>query len=224
MSTRWFVVVALALVARLAGAAPVLSEEAPLREPSTGVRFDPHPQVAGTTFQCLGTGLRKVFLFEVYAVTYCLEPAQVKKLDAYVDQKYPGFVGEPLVKALRSDPGFYGRLALSPGDHLVLMHAVRDFSRRKMGEAFRDSLKSVLSPEKINTLIAAIPADVKDGDDVRIYRVGDELTIDIAGRKNTIVDAEIAEKLWDVWLSGKSVTPALRRTIAERAAARVGRE
>lgn len=193
----------------------------PLVEPDTGLSFDPAPVVEGRAFECLGTGLREVFVFRIYALAFCVEPKAREALDAYVRETFPSTRGRELASALRKDAGFYGRLAQAPGDRLVVLRVVRDFSREKMGEAFGSSLRHVLAPDRLDRLIAAIPADAKEGDVVRIHSHGSRLTIDMAGRRGLVDDDEIVLRLWDVWLSNRSVTPGLRRSLAERAAERV---
>lgn len=210
---------ALALLALLVSSVPAPASAQKVKDDSTGISFDVKQQIAGVDYTCLGAGVRKIVVFKAYAVTFCLEQAIAEKtVRAYVEKKYPKLQGEDLVDALEDDPGFYEHLALAPGDKLVIMRVVRDVSRDKVANAFRDSLSDILPKEKVDKLIATIPGDIPDGKSALLYSKGNSLTIDIAGEGKTIDDADIAKKLWWVWLGPSGVSPSLKDSIAERAA------
>lgn len=203
-------------------ALPLLGAAAPLVEPSTGVQFTEEQEAGGKAFECLGTGVRKVFFVKAYAVAFCLEGDKADQIvDGYLAKAHAGESGPGLAKALKADGDFYRQLGQdAAADRLVVMKVTRDLSREQLSSAFRDSLSKVLPAPKVEKLIATIPSDVQKGQTVRIWSEGEELTIDIAGQRRTLADAEIVKQIWSVWLSGESVTPALRTSIAERAAKR----
>lgn len=203
---------------------PAVAGAVELKEPETGVSFDSTAKVGEQTYECLGTGVRKVLWFKAYAVAFCLDAKHARRLvDDWVKEKYPNERGPALAKALQSDAAFFARLAREPADRLVVMKMTRDVSRDKLASSFRDSLSDVLPKASIEKLVAAIPRDAKNGDVVRLAAVGPRLTIDIAGEENVIDDAKITERLWDVWLSTKSVAPGLRSSIAAHTAERLSK-
>ncbi len=185
---------------------------------STGTRFGQRASAGGTDFECLGAGVRKIFTFKVYAVTYCVDAERAEGLDEFAGQLHPNLQGEELAAALEKDSRFFDYLASLPGDKLVVMHMVRDVGRDKLADAFRKALKDVLPPDKVERLVGAIPSDAHNGENALLYSSGSKLVIDIAGRQQTIDDSLIAHKLWTVWLGPDSVSPSLKRSLAKNAA------
>jgi hypothetical protein len=214
----------LLLAALLLLAAPAAAQSKPIVDDSTGVKFDAEITADGTTYRCLGAGVRKVFLFKAYAVTYCLESDKVDDtLVPFLKKEHEGAKGSALAEALEDDQRFFDALASARGDKLVVMRLVRDISKDQIAGAFRDSLSDVLSKPQVDKLIDTIPGDAKDGQKILLHSHGDKLVIDIAGNAKTIEDKEIASKLWRVWLGPDSVTPSLKDSIAKQVAARVGK-
>ncbi len=195
--------------------APAASE---LVDSSTGTRFATTAKAGGTEFECLGAGVRKMFAFKVYAVAYCVDEERADAVDELGKELHSSLSGEELARALEDDPSFYQHLQRLPGDKLVILHMVRDVDRQKLADAFRKSLRDVLPREKVEKLVAAIPADVRSGENALLFSSGESLVIDIGGRQSAIQDAQIARELWSVWLGPESVSPSLKRSIAENAA------
>lgn len=175
-----------------------------LVEERSELAFDLKTTVGGVSYECLGTGLRKVFLFQVYAVAFCLDASKVKETIA-------------AAKSAGSEKKFFGTLVRSKANKLVIMRMVRDVSKKKMAGAFRDSLGRILASEKIDKLIDTIPGDAEEDQSVLLYSNGSKLMIEISGNRKEIDDSEISSKLWQVWLGPGSVTPGLKENIAERA-------
>jgi hypothetical protein len=196
--------------------APAQASE--LVDSSTGTRFASSATAGGTEFECLGAGVRKMFTVKVYAVAYCVEAERADAVDVLAHALHPNLSGDELTKALEDDPVFYDHLGRLPGDKLVIMHMVRDVDRAKLADAFRKSLKDVLPPEKVEKLVAAIPSDVRGGENALLYSSGSQLVIDIGGRQSRIDDAQIANQLWTVWLGPDSVSPSLKHSLAQSAA------
>lgn len=207
----------LALCAFLVASAPAEAQK--VRDDSTGIAFDVRQEIAGVRYSCLGAGVRKILFFKAYAVTFCLEQsvAQATVRD-YVAKTYPNLKGEDLADELEDDPKFFQRLVEAKGNKLVIMRVVRNVSRDQVANAFRDSLEELLPGPKVAKLVDTIPGDIKDGQSARLYTKGTTLTIDIAGQAKTIDDADIAQKLWWVWLGPSGATPSLKTSIARRAA------
>ena len=188
---------------------------------STGTKFEAETTVGNTKYRCLGAGVRKVFLFKAYAVTFCLQADKVDDtLVGHLKKAHENKTGKALADALENDQAFFDRLANAPGDKLVVMQLVRDISKDQIAGAFRDSLGDVLPKDKVEKLIETIPGDGKDRQKILLHSHGDTLVIDIAGTAKTIEDKEIASKLWRVWLGPGSPTPSLKESIAEHVAAK----
>ena len=185
-----------------------------LVDEDTHTTFDAQMTVEGTNYQCLGAGVRKVFWFvKVYALTFCVDPAVVKSISDAAKAK-----GENADK-LAEDNSFFDGIVKAPGGKLVILHLTHDISQEQMAKAFRESLSKVLAPEKVEKLISAIPGNAHSGEIVKLYSVGNSLTIDIAGKAKKIDDEDIAKNLWYVYLGKDGVSPPLKKSIATRALA-----
>jgi len=184
---------------------------------STGIKFEPVQTVNGTTYQCLGAGVRKAFIFvKVYAAEFCVEPGALKPAADYVaGVKAKGGNPSDLAGKLNDDPAFFNSLVEAPGGKLVIMHLVRDITREDLAKAFREAMSKVLPPEKVEKLIAIIPGDPKNNQEVKLSSTGDTLTIDIAGNAKKVDDAQIAQNIWRVWLGKDGVSPSLKESVAK---------
>jgi len=199
--------------------APSLVSAAPLVEDSTEVSFPETRTAGGIAYRCLGTGVRKVLFFKVYANTFCIDASNASAiLKAAVSANAAGKTGEALADTLEESAPFFRALFAAKADKLVVMHMVRNVSKEKLANAFEESLGKILSKESIGRLIGAMTADAKDGQEILFFSQGSKVSITIGGKTTAIDDAEIAAKIWRVWLGPSSVTPALREDIAARAA------
>jgi hypothetical protein len=191
----------------------------PIVDEGTGTRFHEDQSVNGTRFQCLGAGVREVFMVKVYAAEFCLQEGSLQPALGYVGTtKATADNPSKLEKTLSGDPEFFKTIIDAPGDKLLIMHLVRDVSRDELAKAFRKSLSKVLPPENVEKLIAIIPGDGKKNEDVKLSSAGDTLTIDIAGNANQVRDGAIAKQIWWVWLGKDSVSPSLKKSIAKNMA------
>lgn len=183
---------------------------------STGTRFEGTMQVGGTTYRCIGAGVRRVLFFRAYATAFCLDARRFDQVvSAYIAEKHAGKEGADLAKALERDAAFFQHLEDANANKLVIMQLVRDISRDRIASAFQSSLSEVLPEDRVEKLIATIPGDGKDGQRILLYSLGPVLVIDIAGDAKRVEDELIARKLWRVWLGPDSVTPSLKKSIAE---------
>ncbi len=186
---------------------------------STGTRFEATTKIGRTTYRCLGAGVRKVLFFKAYAAAFCLDAQSYDRVvGAYLSQQHAGKSGADLIRALERDRAFFEHLENADANKLVIMQLVRDVSKDRIASAFRGSLKEVLPDDRVEKLIDTIPGDGKDGQRILLYSRGPVLVIDIAGDAKRVEDELIARKLWRVWLGPDSVTPALKRSIAENVA------
>lgn len=201
------------------GAQPLEEPQPALRhvvDTSTGTRFDEKTEVGGKTYRCLGAGVRKVLFFKAYAAAFCIEAQSFDRIvGAYLAKNHGDKRGEALGKALKRDAAFFEHLESAKANKLVIMQLVRDVSKERIASAFRGSLGEVLPEDRVEKLIATIPGDGEDGQRILLYSQGPVLVIDIAGDAKRVEDELIARKLWRVWLGPDSVTPSLKRAIAE---------
>lgn len=200
-------------------ATPALAQD--IVDESTGRKFAATQTVGGTTYRCLGAGVRKVFIVKAYALAYCVEAVKADAVvNGFVEKAYPALKGEDLQDQLEDDQRFFDALATAPADKLVIMKVVRDIPREKIASAFRDSLSKVLPKEKVDRLVATIPGDIKEGQTANIYSVGDKLVLDFGGTVKEIEDADIVKNLWRVWMGPDGVSPTLKESIAAHVAKR----
>jgi len=186
---------------------------------ATGTSFDGMTQVEAQSFKCVGAGVRKLLLANVYAVAFYVEVARADALvEGYIQDHHAGLRGDALFEALRKDPKFFRMLASAKANRLAVLKMRRDLSQRQLTDNIRRSLRNLLSDEKLDKLTGAITAGAKKGQIVKIYALGNRLTVDVAGELRVINDEEVTRKLFLVWLGSKSVSPTLREDVARRAA------
>jgi hypothetical protein len=186
---------------------------------TTGTKFEEVTHVEGQSFKCLGAGVRKLMIANVYAVAFFVEAARADALvKGYVEAHYAELRGESLFEVLRKDPKFFGTLAGTKHNRLVVLKMQRNLSKKQLASNIRRSLSPLLSDDKLDKLTAAITTGAKKSQVVKIYAVGTKLTVDVAGAARVIDDEEVTRKLFFVWLGPKSVSPTLREDIARRAA------
>lgn len=192
---------------------------APLVEPSSEVSFPEMRKAGGTHYRCLGTGLRKVVFFKVYANTFCIDEAQADTIvKAAVAKNGGGKTGEDLAEALEESRPFFKAIFSSKSDKLIVMHMVRDVSKEKLADAFQESLEKILAQASIDKLKGAMTTDAKEGQEVLFYSQGSKVMVQMGpGKTVEIDDAQIAAKIWRVWLGPSSVTPGLKEDLAARA-------
>lgn len=207
------------LPAFLAVAAGAHADGGPIVDRATGTAFEELTRVEGQSYKCLGAGVRKLMIANVYAIAFCIDAAHADRLvERYVDDHHAGLRGEPLFEALRKDPEFFQKLAGAEHPRLAVLKLRRNLSREQLSSNIRRSLSPLLPDDKLDKLTAAITAGAKKGQVVKIYALGPRLTVDVAGQSRTFEDEEVTRKVFLVWLGTKSVSPKLREDIARRAA------
>ncbi|MDF1563785.1 MAG: chalcone isomerase family protein [Deltaproteobacteria bacterium] len=209
-----------ALLAALCGllALPALASAGTLVEDSTDVKFPEVRKVAGKDFKCLGTGVRKVVIFKVYAAAFCIDAAEADGiLKGAVAAHANGKTGEDLAELLEDSDAFNKKLYANSADKLVVMHMVRDVGKEKLASAFQESLGKVLPKASVDKLGALMTVDAKDGMEVLFYTQGNTVFVDMGGDVKQVDDDKIAAAVWSVWLGPDTVTPGMREDIAVRA-------
>jgi hypothetical protein len=202
----------------LAGSAAYAKGD-PLIDEATGTKFDETAVEEGQRFECLGAGIRKLMIANVYSVAFCVDAQHADQLvQGYVGQHHAGLQGDALFKALRQDQKLFDMLATTKHDRLAVLKMQRNVSQKQLASTIRRSLTPLLPKAKLDKLTSAIAADAKKGQVVKIYALGAKLTVDVAGASRTFEDEEVTRKVFLVWLGSKSVSPTLREDIARRAA------
>jgi hypothetical protein len=196
-------------LAALLGAGPALAQApAALDEPATHARFAAEVRERGTSFRCLGVGVRRSREVKLYAAAYCVELSAAEALG----QRYGGRGAHHL----EQDRAFYSAAAAAPGDKLVILQLGEKVTRKQLVDAFEKDLRPILPQPQVTQLVAAIPTDLSPGQTALLSAHGDRLTVRMGEQVRTIDDPLITEKLWQVWLGPHSVTPSLKRSVAER--------
>ena len=186
---------------------------------ATGTKFDELARVDGKDYKVLGAGVRKLAVVKVYALAFYIDAAHAEALVSdYLETHHAGLEGKPLVEALRRDAEFFETMARARQSRLVVLKMQRDVSRKQLANTIRRSLSPLLPAEKLDRLDAAITKGAEKGEVVKIYAVGNKLTVDVAGERRVVDDDEVARNLFLVWLGTKSVSPTLRDDIARHAA------
>jgi hypothetical protein len=199
---------ALVLVAAVAGAAESL------REPSTGVTFPADTTLDGVAMRCVGVGLRTRFMFKVYAAAFCLEASAAQKTLRDALARGGGTAND----------AFFEALAAAPVARGVDLAMVRDVSRATMAEAFADALRDA-TPQPpaadIDRFAALFDRDVHAGDHVAVVVHPDgHVALRLPDSAGGVVDsAAVGRVVLHAWIGPRSVTPALRTSIAEHAGA-----
>ncbi len=147
-----------------------------------GVKFSESVQVEGKELKLNGAGLRRKFIFDVYAVgLYAESPSKQAKQ----------FIDSDQVKRVR-------------------MAMLRDLDKKSVSDAIVDGFKKNAKEKlaglqhRLDTFKAAIP-DLKKGDElVLTYVPGKGTTVESkAGQKISVEGKDFADALFSVWL-GKS--------------------
>ena len=196
-----------ALVATLAplllASAPALAED--VTEPSTGQSFPAARTVDGKSFTLLGTGVRKKFMFKVYAMALYAESSDGKKAFAA--------------------GGDHGATWVAHGgfDKLGIMHFMRDVESEKTRGAYTETLADALadsSPIKASAqqFIALFDHDMKKGEELSVHTSSDgKVVIDQAGTKKTMqAPPALVKAIWEIWLGKKPVSEDLRSSLVSR--------
>ena len=201
-----------------AAAPPTVADR--LVEPASEIAFDARPLIDGERFVCLGAGIRKKSIFKVYAVSFCLEKAGAAQLEAWLarsGQRLAGRAG--LADALADDEAFFRELLSLGVAKAVEMAFVRDVSRDKIRAAFADSLVRVLGEGergRVEAFVAQLQREVRSGERLTLLaRPGGDITVWLSGERRVLHDEIIAGALWTPYLGTDSITPSLKRSVAQ---------
>ena len=194
-----------------------------LTEPSSEVKFERAPTVAGKPFLCLGTGIRKKAIFKVYAIAFCVEDvagrAAIQQWFEGAGRSFAGVQGEKLAEKLADDPDFFRAMMALPVEKYAQLVFVRDVSKEKMRDAFDDSLTKALGKTekaRIDKFVGLLDRDLKDGDKLElITRPDGAIEVGFTGDLKGLTDPILAAALWTPYLGPDSVAPKLKESVAK---------
>lgn len=188
-----------------------------IAEEITGVQFEGTATVDGTAYRCLGAGARRVFIFKVYAVGFCLEEKSAQEVLGHWAGAEPALSPQELAKSLENDQRFFDALGAAPGRKMIVMQFMRDVGRERIASALGNTMRGYAPAEEVDRLVAAVPAGVKSGERLVIYSRGRDLALEARGTTRVVSDTPVAaERLWQVWLGPYSMTPNIKASIAQR--------
>jgi hypothetical protein len=198
-----------------------VARAATLREPISGSQFERDRTEGSTRYRCVGVGAHRLLAFKIYAVSFCLEPAQATELlGRYAREHYPRLEGEKLVDRLEKDQAFFDALAAAPGDKLVEVRFLRDLSGKQLADSFRTSLARLVPADQAERVAAAIGAQpARKGESALIYSQGSTLRLRLGSQERVIEDVPlVTERIWRIWLGPNTPVPNLKRSLALLAA------
>lgn len=156
-----------------------------------GVQMPESVQVGGKTLSLNGAGVRKKFLFSVYAAALYVE---APSRDASAVLSYDG---------LRE----------------IRVQVLRDLTRKQITEAIRDGFRKNAG-DKMSALEARLEqllgqlSDLKKGDSFSvIYTPGQGTKLSRGGEEITLPGKDFADALFSVWLGEKPVDGSLKKEL-----------
>lgn len=183
-----FLLITIAFLTMLIGFVPA---KAQVSEPSTGVSFPSQVSVGGANAVITGTGVRKKYLFKVYAIASYIDGSKLDK-------------SRDVISQLLTD---------GPAKQLTL-HFVRDLSAAQIKEAFLESLKNNIpsydsSPAKkdAEAFLNAM-ADVKTNDEMVLHWLqGGKIEVLIKNQsRGTFTNQILARGVWSIWLGASPIS------------------
>jgi hypothetical protein len=197
-------------------------------EPASGVSFERRPSSEGKTFLCLGAGIRKVLLWKVYAMDFCLEEANLRsELDRYFagpGRRFADLKGGALATALGDDRAFFDYLASAVIEKRAELVFLRGSDAETVRSSFRKNLeKGIGSAEgekaAIRDFVSAIDRDVKAGDRARFVTRPGELSFTWGTSSRTLRHGGVQIAFWTGYLGPDSPLPSLKESVAQGVAA-----
>jgi hypothetical protein len=201
---------------------------APLVEPSSGVAFQGHYTSGGVTFVCLGTGLRKVLFWNVYAIAFCLDEAGARPaIDRYFagpGQRYASLHGQALADALKDDASFFAHLVSADVEKRGELVFLRSTGAEKVRDTFAGKLEKSLGSapterSAIRDFVSVIDHDVREGDRAFFDTRAGTLSLTWGARATTLRRDRVDAAFWNGYLGPDSPLPSLKESVARGVAA-----
>jgi hypothetical protein len=184
---------------------------ASVQEPKTGVSFDETLNQSGTDMILAGTGVRTKMMVKVYALALYLESSAKTALAQFKSE------------AAKPTDNLYNAVITGDFAKLFVLHFVRDVGGDKVSDAIKDSLAkhpNMSAPDVQNdaqTFFKACAVDVKDGEALKIFVKGDEVTvIPPTGDPTVIKNGKLADMVPAIWLGKNPVSDDLKKALLSR--------
>jgi hypothetical protein len=215
----------LILAVCLAATAQSVAHAEAFVEPASGTTFERHPSSDGKAFLCLGAGIRKYLVFNVYAMDFCVEEAKARsELDAYFagpGARFALLKGQALAKGLADDVGFFEYVATMAVEKRAEMVFLRGSGAATIRNSFTKNLEKALgsSPqtrEAIRDFVSPVDHDIQSGDRALfLSRPGGELTFSLDSQSKTLKHDRVEATFWESYLGPDSPLPSLKEAVAQ---------
>jgi hypothetical protein len=202
--------IAAAIVLALAPAA-LLAQERGVEERSTRVSFPATLTAGGHRLAVSGAGVRKRFLFKVYAGAFYLDPIAAHAALA----RYRGVKAKDLVE----DERFARDLVNADFAKAVALRLVRDVSAADMRKALLDGISKTAPPDAAaRDFVSKVSSDLKAGDSlVFTWLPGGRCLLAHNGERTADVqNAPLAAALQRIWLGPEPISIELKEHMLER--------
>lgn len=212
---QWLLAVALAL-------SPSAALAKDFVEPSSKTSFEERPTALGTTFQCVGAGVRTYAWIKVYAIDFCLDASSARQqLDAYFagpGRRLAALRGRDLARALEKAQDFFDYLAGIGVEKRAELVFLRSADADKVRAGFSKNLENALgsgAKAAIAEFASAIDRAVAVGDRaVFLTRPSGEVSLRCQGNTKTLKHEKAQWAFWSAYLGPDSVVPSLKESIA----------
>jgi chalcone isomerase-like protein len=183
---------------------------ADVAEPKTNVSFPETRDAGGKSLMLSGVGLRTKMMFKVYAGALYLDPSVKTDLAPYKAQ------------AAKPSQALYDAICSGPFSRMFVLHFVRDVDKGKITESFEEGLrKSINTGGKdaadVKAFLSASGADMKEGQEMSILIVADEITVTTpSGTATPIHNASLAKAICAIWLGKDPISDDLKQGMVSR--------
>lgn len=187
------------------------SISASVQEPKTGVSFDETINQSGSDLVLAGVGVRTKMMVKVYAEALYVDPSVKTDLAQYKSE------------AAKPTENLYNALITGDFAKLFVLHFVRDVSGDKVSDAMKEALMkhpNLSAPDvqkDAQTFFKACTADMKEGQALKIFVKGDEVTvIPPAGNPTVINNGKLADAIPAIWLGKTPISDDLKKGLVSR--------
>ncbi len=211
---------ATALVVQLA--APSVATAKQIKEPSTGVGFDPIRKWGKYKMRCIGTCLREKYSFDVYAGCFYVDKVLGK-------QKLLEFLATPAAKgaykdgklnkgALLKNEAFYRWLIRADLPVSIDMTFVRDVPGEKLRATYKEGLgRSMKDKAAMNKFVAMNKGEIKKWQHMTLNIFpGGKVIFQFAGKTNKpIISKDLARGLLGIYFGKKPISKSVKRGLVK---------
>lgn len=184
---------------------------ASVQEPKTGVNFDETMNQSGADLVLAGVGVRTKMMVKVYAEALYVAPSVKTDLAQYK------------AEAAKPSENLYNALITGDFAKLFVLHFVRDVDGEKVGDAIKEALAkhpNMSAPDvqkDAQTFFAACTTDMKEGQFLKIFVNGDDITvIPPTGNPTSIKNGKLADAVPAIWLGKTPVSDDLKKALVSR--------